>query len=111
MNEWKLVQRDPSEALAKLHFFSVTKKHATGEIETRITVKEFATAKTSDLKFFASADIEVNQNTLKFRPCGWSDTLLGALAECLRNLRKFEYEAGEQPASTPTENLCKPDDL
>ncbi len=103
MNEWKLVQRDPSEALAKLHFFSVTKKHATGEIEAHITVKEFATAKTSDLKFFASADLELNQKTLRFRPCGWSDTLLGALAECLRNLRKFEYEAVDQPASASPE--------
>jgi hypothetical protein len=103
MNEWKLVQRDPSEALAKLHFFSVTKKHATGEIEARITVKEFATARTSDLKFFASADLELNQKTLKFRPCGWSDTLLGALAECLRNFRKFEYEAVEEPASASTD--------
>ena len=26
MADWKLVQRDPSEALARLHFFSVTKK-------------------------------------------------------------------------------------
>jgi hypothetical protein len=103
MNEWKLVQRDPSEALAKLHFFSVTKKHATGEIEAHITVKEFATAKTSDLKFFASADLELNQRTLRFRPCGWSDTLMGALAECLRNLRKFEYEADELPASASSE--------
>ncbi len=103
MNEWKLVQRDPSEALAKLHFFSVTKKHATGEIEAQITIKEFATAKTSDLKFFASADLELNQKTLRFRPCGWSDTLFGALAECLRNLRKFEYEADEQPASVSSE--------
>ena len=103
MNEWKLVQRDPSEALAKLHFFSVTKKHATGEIEARITIKEFASARTSDFNFFASADLELNQRTLKFRPCGWSDTLLGALAECLRNFRRFEYEAEEQPASASPE--------
>ena len=46
MNDWKLAQRDPSEKLAKLHFFSYTKKHAAGEIETRITVKEFVTAET-----------------------------------------------------------------
>ena len=103
MNEWKLVQRDPSEALAKLHFFSVSKKHATGEIEARITVKEFATSQTSDLKFFATADLELNQRTLKFRPCGWSDTLLGALDACLRNVRKFEYEAEEEPAPASPE--------
>jgi hypothetical protein len=103
MNEWKLVERDPSEALAKLHFFSVTKKHATGDIEARITVKEFATAKRDDLKFYASADLELNQKTLRFRPCGWSDTLYGALGECMRNFRKFEYEPEEQPASTSSD--------
>ena len=100
MEDWKFAQKDPSESLAKLHFFSVTKKHVCGEIEARITVKEFATHKTSDLKFYATADIELNQKTLAFRPFGWHETLLGALSECLRNLRKFEYEC-EEPASRP----------
>lgn len=95
MNDWKLAQRDPSEQLAKLHFFSYTKKHATGDIEARITVKEFASAKTSDMLFFAQADIELNQKAMNFRPCGWHETLFGALADCLRNLRKFEYEGVE----------------
>jgi hypothetical protein len=103
MNEWKLVQKDPSEALAKLHFFSVTKKHASGEIEARITVKEFVTAKTSDMQYFATADIELNQKTLKFQPCGWSETLMGALAECMRNMRKFEYESVDQTSATPSD--------
>src|ERR1700744_2269965 len=66
VNEWKLVQKDSSEALARLHFFSVKKKHAKGEIEARITVKEFATAKTSDMQFYATADLELNQKTLRF---------------------------------------------
>ena len=92
------MQRDPSEAFAKLHFFSVTKKYATGDVEARITVKECATAKRDDLKFYASADLELNQKALKFRPCGWSDTLFGALGECMRNFRKFEYEPEEHPA-------------
>jgi hypothetical protein len=96
MDEWKYVQRDPSESLARLHFFSVTKKHSSGEIEARITVKEFATAELRDMQFFAVADIELNQKTLKFQPVGWSQTLMGALAECMRNLRKFEYECLEQ---------------
>jgi hypothetical protein len=103
MSDWKHVQRDSSEAFAKLHFFSVTKKHASGEIEARITVKEFATAKTTDMLFYATADVELNQKSLKFQPCGWSETLLGALAECMRNLRKFEYEAVEQVATLPTD--------
>jgi hypothetical protein len=103
MTDWKFIQRDPSEALAKLHFFSVTKKHACGEVEARITVKEFASAKTSDMKFLATADIELNQKTVKFQPVGWGETLLSALAECMRNLRKFEYETSGQPTTPPAD--------
>jgi hypothetical protein len=103
MDDWKYLQRDPSEALARLHFFSVTKKHSSGEIEARITVKEFATAQLRDLQFFAVADIELNQKTLKFQPVGWSETLMGALAECLKNLRKFEYEILDLPSAPPTD--------
>ncbi len=98
MNDWKLLQKDPSEALARLHYFSVVKKHATGEVEARITVKEFATAKTSDMQFFACADVALNQKTLSFHPAGWGESLLIALSECLRNLRKFEYEVLDQPS-------------
>jgi len=103
MADWKLVQRDPSEALAKLHFFSVTKKHASGEIEARITIKEFATPKMSEMQFFAQADIELNQKTMKFHPCGWSETMMGALAECMRNLRKFDFEDAAEPCAPPAE--------
>ena len=106
MNEWKLLQKDPSESLARLHFFSIKKKHPRGEIEARITVREFVTAKTSDMQFYASADIELNQKTMAFQPCGWSETLAGALAECLRNLRKFDYEAPETDPAVPSE--CGP---
>jgi hypothetical protein len=95
MNDWKLAQRDPSERLAKLHFFSFTKKHAQGAIEARITVKEFVTAETSDMLFYAEADLELNQKALAFRPCGWHNTMFGALSDCLRNIRKFEYEGAE----------------
>lgn len=92
MDEWKYLQKDPSESLARLHFFSIKKKHSSGELEARITVKEFATAEMRDLQFFATADVELNQKQMAFQPCGWSETLMGALAECLKNLRKFEYE-------------------
>ena len=95
MSEWKYVQEDPSEGLARLHYFSARKKHSSGEIETRITVHEFATPPIGALQFFAMADIELNQKTAKYRPSGWSDTLMGALSECLKNLRKFEYEGPE----------------
>jgi len=98
VEDWKFVEKDPSEALAKLHFFSIKKKHASGEVEARITVKEFASAKTSDMKFFAQVDVALNQKTASFHPCGWHETLMGALTECLRNLRKFDYEDAELPA-------------
>jgi hypothetical protein len=96
MSDWKYAQENPSEALARLHFFSVRKKHPSGEIEARITVREFATPEIGALQFFAMADIELNQKTAKFQPSGWSDTLLGALAECLKNLRRFEYEGPQR---------------
>lgn len=103
MNDWKFLQKDSSEALARLHFFSITKKHASGEIEARITVKEFATAATSDMQYFAMADIALNQKSLPFHPAGWGETLMGALAECLRNLRRFEYEDLEPSKALPAD--------
>jgi hypothetical protein len=96
MDNWKFAQKDPAEALARLHFFSVKKAHPSGEVEARITIKEFATSKTADVRFFAVADLELNQKTLKFHPFGWHETLMGALAECLRNLRAYNYEGEEQ---------------
>jgi hypothetical protein len=96
VSDWKYAQEERSEALAQLHFFSVKKRHASGEVEFRITVREYATADTGDMMFFAEADKQVNQKTAPFRPCGWSNTLLGALSDCLRNIRRFEYEGPEQ---------------
>ena len=66
-----------------------------------LLIKEFATPTMSDMQFFASADIELNQKTLKFHPFGWSETLMGALAECMRNLRKFDFEGSGQPSEPP----------
>jgi len=103
MSDWKYVQGDPSEALAQLHFFSVKKKHSTGDIDVRITVHEFATPEVGALQFFAMADIELNQKTAKYQPSGWSDTLMGALSECLRNLRRFEYQGPDQASATSTD--------
>jgi hypothetical protein len=99
MENWKYVRRDSSEALANPHFFSVTKKHASGEIEIRITIKEFATPSNTDLAFFAQADIELNQKALRFRPFGWHETMMGALAECMRNVRRFDFEHPDADAA------------
>jgi hypothetical protein len=103
MSDWKHVQRDPSEQLAQLHFFSVKKQHPSGPLEMRITVWEFATPEISDLTFFAQTDIELNQGTVPFRPCGWSNTLMGALSECLRNIRKFEFEEERRQSADSTQ--------
>lgn len=89
-------QKHPSERLARLHYFSVKKKHAAGEIELRITVKEFATPEVGSLRFFAMTDLPFDQTT-KYQPCGWANSLLGALSECLINCRKFPFEPPEAP--------------
>jgi hypothetical protein len=96
MSDWKYTQRETSEQLAKLHFFSVKKPSPAGPVEMRITVYEYATPEIGDLQFFAQTDVELNQGTAPFRPCGWSNTLMGALSECLRNIRKFEYEENQK---------------
>jgi hypothetical protein len=54
-----------------------------------------------DMQFLATADIELNQKTLKFQPVGWSETMMGALAECMRNLRKFDFEICEESPAPP----------
>jgi len=92
MNDWKYLQKDPQEQLAKLHYFSVKK----GEQDVRITVWEYATPEIGTLQFFAKADISLNQKTAPFEPCGWGHTLTIALSECLRNLRKFEDESEDK---------------
>jgi hypothetical protein len=91
----------PRGGSRKAALFSVTKKHAAGEIEARITIKEFATPTIIDMQFLATADIELNQKTLKFQPVGWSETMMGALAECMRNLRKFDFEICEELPAPP----------
>ena len=44
------------------------------------------------MKFFATTDKQTNQKTTPFRPCGWGRTLLQALSDCTRAIRKFPYE-------------------
>ncbi|HTS76031.1 MAG TPA: hypothetical protein VMG40_07500 [Bryobacteraceae bacterium] len=97
MDDWKYLQKDPSEELSRLYYFSVKKKHPSGEIDVLITVKEFATPGIGKMQFYATADIELNQKTAAFQPVGWSDNLTAALSECLNNIRRFEYQ-GESTA-------------
>ena len=92
MAEWELAQSHPSEKLAKLHHFSVTKRQPQGEIEFRIEVKEFICGQNQMMRFYAQADKETNQRTAPFRPCGWGSSLLKALDECIKAIHRFPYE-------------------
>jgi hypothetical protein len=82
--EWVFAQKDPSEELAQLHYFSFKKRLPDGETEFVITVKEFASRNALQMRFYAQADKEINQGTAPYRPFGWGDTLLDALTECMR---------------------------
>jgi len=98
MKEWGFAQTHPSEELAQLHFFSMKKQQPGGEVEFRITVKEYITPKEPTMYFFAQADKQTNQNTAPYTPCGWGKTLFEALAECIKAINRFPYE-GQTSAS------------
>lgn len=92
MDDWKYLQKDAAEQLAKLHYFSVKKRHGEALVDVRITVWEYASPDIGAMQYFAQTDLALNQKAAPFQPCGWGHTLTMALSECLRNLRKFEYE-------------------
>jgi hypothetical protein len=99
MTDWMYVQENPAEQLAQLHYFSVVKQQAGGDIPFRITIKEFAAPPPGQrLRFFAEADKAVNQKTASFVPCGWGHTLFNALGDCIRLIRQFPYEGEDAPA-------------
>lgn len=95
VEDWKYITTEPEEALARLHFFSVKKPYPGGEVELRITIREFSRPDIGALQFYAETDQMLNQGTAPFRPCGWGKTLSEALSDCLRNIRRFDYEAGQ----------------
>ena len=93
MSDWKFAQTTPQQRLAHVEHFSVTKLNPDGrEIEFIISVREYITPKDPNLRFYASADRETNQKTMPFTPCGWGDTCLAALSECIRAIERFAYE-------------------
>ena len=92
MRDWGFAQTHPSQELAQLHFFSVKKEHPGGEVEFRITIKEFVTPKEPTMHFFAQTDKQTNQKTAPYTPSGWGKTLLEALSECIRSMNRFPYE-------------------
>ena len=57
-----------------------------------ITVREYATPNHLNMRFFAEADKHTNQKTAPYTPCGWGQTLLQALADCVKAIHRFPYE-------------------
>ncbi|MDQ6706115.1 MAG: hypothetical protein M3Z85_09120 [Acidobacteriota bacterium] len=95
MKEWGFAQSEAADRLAQLQFFSVEKRHARGEIEFVITVREYVSPKEPEMLFFAEADKQTNQKVAAFTPSGWGRTLLDALSECIRAIHRFPYEGPE----------------
>ena len=92
MAEWQFAHAEDSEKFAQLHYFSIVQQQEGREIEFVITVKEYVKATDPAMKFFAQADKQTNQKTMPYTPCGWGNTLLKALSECMRSVRLFPYE-------------------
>lgn len=88
MSDWSFAQENPADQLCQLHHFAM--KH--GGVEFVITVREYITPPDPSMKFFASADKQTNQRTAAVTPAGWGNTLLAALAECMRAVKRFPYE-------------------
>ena len=92
MADWVFAQSDKADELAQLHFFCVNKRQGDRVIEFRITVKEYATPNHLNMRFFAEADRQTNQNTAPYTPNGWGSTLLQALSDCVKSIQRFPYE-------------------
>jgi hypothetical protein len=92
MSDWDFAQADPAQQLARLHLFSMQKAHEGGEVEFVITVKEFVSPPDPAAAFFASADKQTNQKTAAYTATGWGNTLLAALAQCMREVERFPYQ-------------------
>ena len=99
MEDWKYAQKHPTEKLAHLHFFSVTKHQPDGDFVFQITVHEYVTPDIGSLRFFAQTDKQTNQTVAPFTPVGWGNTLLAALSECIANVHRFPYQGPETQAT------------
>jgi hypothetical protein len=92
MDEWAYAQTKASEKLARVSYFSVMKQQDGAEIEFLITVKEYAVPKDRRMSFFALTDKQTNQDGTQYTPCGWGETLISALSDCIRELHRFPYQ-------------------
>lgn len=92
MSDWSFAQQDPAELLAKLEYFSVIKKAASGDKEIRIALYEYETPPEPAMKFVARADQRLYQKTAPVFPIGWGNNRLTAFSACLAMIRKFPFE-------------------
>lgn len=92
MADWVHAQTDAAQQLAQLSFFSIQKQTPRGPVEFQITLKEYATRNEHGMRFFAITDKQTNQKNAPFNPCGWGETMLHALRECIKALERFPYE-------------------
>jgi hypothetical protein len=88
LSDWRFAQENASDELCQLHHFSM--KHEGSDF--LITVREYITPPDPAMKFFAYADKQTNQRVGAYTPTGWGNTLLTALAECMRSVRRFPYQ-------------------
>jgi len=96
MTEWHFAQTESADELAILHQFSMKKRAACGNVEIRITVREFATPREETMRFMATTDTQVFQKGVPFHPAGWGSTLLKALGDCIVQIKQFPYEGEGQ---------------
>ena len=92
MEDWTFAQTDESEKLAKLQYYSITKKQGDREIEFVITIKEYKPGSDQSMRFFGQADKQTNQKTAPYIPSGWGSNLLQALSACIKEIKRFPYE-------------------
>ncbi|MBI3210634.1 MAG: hypothetical protein HYZ37_17245 [Candidatus Solibacter usitatus] len=92
MSDWTFAQRDASEQLARMHYFSM--KHNAGDRDVEFTIKvyEYVTPPDPAMPFFAEADKQTNQKTMPYTPTGWGRTLLEALSRCRDAVVRFPYQ-------------------
>jgi hypothetical protein len=89
LSDWRFAQEDPADQLCALHHFAM--KH--DGVEFVITVREFINPPDPCMKFLAEADKQTNQRTAPYTPTGWGPSLMSALAECMRAVKRFSVEA------------------
>ncbi len=92
MSDWQYAEEKPTERLSKIEQYSMLKHQSGGDVEFLITVREYVNPPDPAMRFLAQADKQTNQKTAPYTPTGWGSSLLQALAECMKGIRKFPYE-------------------